>query len=145
MRFRRRRRTGRGEAAVELTPLIDVVFLLLIFFMVSTTFKGEEESVLAVELPEAEGAPVEMHEAAIAVRVGADGTVAVNDLLLADGEVETVAAALAAVPVARVVIAADAAARHDAVVRVLDAAGRTGLTDLTILTERAGEGGDGGS
>lgn len=129
---------------MELTPLIDVVFLLLIFFMVSTTFK-EEESVLAVELPEADGAPVEMHEAAIAVRVGADGVVAVNDLLLADGEVETVAAALAAVPVARVVIAADAAARHDAVVRVLDAAGRTGLTDLTILTERAGEGGDGGS
>ena len=129
---------------MELTPLIDVVFLLLIFFMVSTTFK-EEESVLAVELPEADGAPVEMHEAAIAVRVGSDGVVAVNDLLLADGEVETVAAALAAVPVARVVIAADAAARHDAVVRVLDAAGRTGLTDLTILTERAGEGGDGGS
>ena len=146
MRFRRRRRTGRGEAAVELTPLIDVVFLLLIFFMVSTTFKGEEESVLAVELPEAEGAPVETVDAAIVVRVDADGAVAVDDVTLADGEVETVAEALRAATGTRVEIAADAAARHDAVVRVLDAAGRAGLTEVRILTERAtGEGGDGGS
>ena len=144
MRFRRRRRTGRGEAAVELTPLIDVVFLLLIFFMVSTTFR--EESVLAVELPEADGAPVETVDAAIVVRIDADGAVAVDDVTLADGEVETVAAALRAAAGPRVAIAADAAARHDAVVRVLDAAGRAGLTEVRILTERAtGEGGDGGS
>ena len=91
--FRRRRRPGRGATTVELTPLIDVVLLLLIFFMVSTTFK--RESVLAVELPEAQGAPREPAAAEIMVRLDASGTVAVNDEQLPDGEVGTVAGALA--------------------------------------------------
>ncbi|MCY3812476.1 MAG: biopolymer transporter ExbD [Gammaproteobacteria bacterium] len=143
MKFSRRRRPGRGASTVELTPLIDVVFLLLIFFMVSTTFK--RESALAVELPDAQGAPRESAAAEITVRVGASGSVAVNDELLPDGEVGTVAAALDRASGARVVVAADAAARHDAVVRVLDAAGRSGLTEVRILTARkAVEDHDGG-
>ncbi len=142
--FRRRRRPGRGATTVELTPLIDVVLLLLIFFMVSTTFK--REAVLAVELPGAQGAPLEQAEAEIMVRLDASGTVAVNDEQLPDGEVGTVAGALARASGERVLVAADAAARHDAVVRVLDAAGRSGLTDVRILTEREPvEDGDGGS
>jgi len=132
--FRRRRRPGRGATTVELTPLIDVVFLLLIFFMVSTTFK--RESVLAVELPDVQGVPRELAAAEITVRVDAAGTVAVNDELLPDGEVGTVADALKSEAGTRVVVAADAAARHDAVVRVLDAAGRSGLTEVRIVTER---------
>lgn len=142
--FRRRRRPGRGATTVELTPLIDVVLLLLIFFMVSTTFK--RESVLAVELPEAQGAPREQAAAEIMVRLDASGTVAVNDEQLPDGEVGTVAGALARASGERVLVAADAAARHDAVVRVLDAAGRSGLTNVRILTEwEPMEDGDGGS
>ena len=142
--FRRRRRPGRGATTVELTPLIDVVLLLLIFFMVSTTFK--RESVLAVELPEAQGAPLEQAAAEIMVRVDASGTVVVNDEQLPDGEVGTVAGALARASGERVLVAADAAARHDAVVRVLDAAGRSGLTSVRILTEREPVGdGDGGN
>ena len=142
--FRRRRRPGRGATTVELTPLIDVVLLLLIFFMVSTTFK--RESVLAVELPAAHGAPREQAAAEIMVRLDASGTVAVNDEQLPDGEVATVAGALARASGERVLVAADAAARHDAVVRVLDAAGRSGLTDVRILTEREPvEDDDGGS
>lgn len=132
--FRRRHRPGRGASTVELTPLIDVVFLLLIFFMVSTTFK--RESVLAVELPDGEGAPRGLAAAEILVRVDAAGTVAVNDRQLPDSEVGTVAGALASASGAQVVVAADAATRHDAVVRVLDAAGRSGLTEVRILTER---------
>ena len=142
--FRRRRRPGRGATTVELTPLIDVVLLLLIFFMVSTTFK--RESVLAVELPEAQGAPLEQAAAEIMVRLDASGTVVVNDEQLPDGEVGTVAGALARASGERVLVAADAAARHDAVVRVLDAAGRSGLTSVRILTEREPVGdGDGGN
>lgn len=142
--FRRRRRPGRGATTVELTPLIDVVLLLLIFFMVSTTFK--RETVLAVELPAAQGAPWEQATAEIIVRLDASGTVAVNDERLPDGEVGTVAGALARASGERVLVAADAAARHDAVVRVLDAAGRSGLTDVRILTEREPvEDDDGGS
>lgn len=142
--FRRRRRSGRGATTVELTPLIDVVLLLLIFFMVSTTFK--RESVLAVELPQAQGAPREQAAAEIMLRLDASGTVAVNDEQLPDGEVGTVAGALARASGERVIVVADAAARHDAVVRVLDAAGRSGLTDVRILTEREPvEDDDGGS
>lgn len=143
MTFSPRRRPDRGATTVELTPLIDVVFLLLIFFMVSTTFK--RESVLAVELPEGQGAAREHAAAEIMVRVDASGAVAVNDERLPDGEVGTVAGALGKATGARVVVAADAAARHDAVVRVLDAAGRSGLTEVRILTEREpAEGRDGG-
>ena len=133
MKFRRRRRAGRGEVAVELTPLIDVVLLLLIFFMVSTTFK--EESVLAIELPDADGVPADMGVSDIVVRIAADGAVAVNDERLADGETATVAGALSGATTDRLLVAADAAARHDAVVRVLDAARRSGLTDVRIVTE----------
>ena len=140
--FRRRRRPGRGATTVELTPLIDVVLLLLIFFMVSTTFK--RESVLAVELPEAQGAAWEQAATEIMVRLDASGTVAVNDEQLPDGEVGTVAGALARASGERVLVAADAAARHDAVVRVLDAAGRSGLTDVRILKERGQMGDDDG-
>ena len=140
--FRRRRRPGRGASTVELTPLIDVVLLLLIFFMVSTTFK--REAVLAVELPEAQGEPRKEDAAEIVVRLDASGTVAVNDEQLPDGEVGTVASALARASGERVMVAADAAARHDAVVRVLDAAGRSGLTSVRIVTKREPVGDDDG-
>lgn len=134
MKFKRRRRPGRGGSAVELTPLIDVVFLLLIFFMVSTTF--ERESVLDVELPQAGGEQRRAGDAEIAVSVSAAGEFAVNDQRLPDGELDTLVAALAVHSGKRVVVAADAAARHDAVVRVLDAAGRNGLTEVRILTRQ---------
>ena len=144
MKFRRRRESRTGSATVELTPLIDVVLLLLIFFMVSTTFRSE--SVLAVELPDADGAPRERADVEVTVHVDADGRIAVDDRELVNGEVEVIAAALAAAAGERVVVAADAAARHDAVVRVLDAAGRAGLAEVRILTQRppGGPGGPGG-
>ena len=67
---------GRHEATVELTPLIDVVFLLLIFFMVSTTFIRETQ--LEVDLPEAAGELQEAEPQSIVVTIAADGTYAVK-------------------------------------------------------------------
>jgi len=123
---------------VELTPLIDVVFLLLIFFMVSTTFV--RESALAVDLPDADGVAEPMETAIIEVRVNATGDYAVNDRLLPGDDPDALGLALRdarnRIPEdAGVVVAADAAARHEAVVRVLDAARRLGLTKVRILTE----------
>ena len=135
MKFARRRRPGRGGSAVELTPLIDVVFLLLIFFMVSTTFV--RESVLDVELPEADGDQPQRRAAEIEVRISAAGEYAVNDRRLADGELATLLGALSNATGERLVVAADASVRHEAVVRVLDAAGRSGLTQVRILTRQA--------
>ena len=145
MNFKHERRVGRLASSVELTPLIDVVFLLLIFFMVSTSFADSSDSAdggapaaqLGVELAaggdEAETADGEPR---IAVTIRASGEIAVDGQPAAGDGSEALAAALAAAPDARVVIAADGAARHDAVVRVLGAAARAGGRDVRILTRR---------
>ena len=134
MRFARRPRSGRHASAVELTPLIDVVFLLLIFFMVSTTFI--QPSVLVVELPEAAGGVYESAPEDIEVRVSAAGEYAVNGRLLPETAVEALVAELAEgiAERPRLVIAADARARHEAVVRVLDAAARLRIDNVRIVT-----------
>ena len=132
MTFKRPRRAGHA-AVVELTPLIDVVFLLLIFFMASTTFLRESQ--IAIELPQAARAPASS-AAHVEVRVDAAGRYAINGRLLPDGELKTLLDALAAQATGgqAVVVAADARTPHQAVVRVLDAAGRSGLTNVRIAT-----------
>ena len=130
MTFKRPRRADQA-AAVELTPLIDVVFLLLIFFMASTTFlRGSR---LAIELPQAAGEGASSAPE-VEVRVDADGRYAVNGRLLPDDALDALRQALAAAADGghRVVVAADARTPHQAVVRVLDAARRNGLTDIRI-------------
>ena len=85
MKFKRQRSK---EVGVDLTPLIDVVFLLLIFFMVSTTFT--RESHLQVELPEASGEPVSPAEVQqIDVVINADGQYILNDRTLVNNRRET--------------------------------------------------------
>ncbi|MCZ6889202.1 MAG: biopolymer transporter ExbD [Gammaproteobacteria bacterium] len=133
MKFRRR---PRGDVSVELTPLIDVVFLLLIFFMVSTTFIRETQ--LKIDLPEAEGAPQEVEEGVVELSVSAAGEYAVNNRLLVNGHVQTILRALREVSGGdhsrRLIITADASAPHESVVRVMDAAGRLGMTRISITT-----------
>ena len=130
MTFKRPRRVGQA-VAVELTPLIDVVFLLLIFFMASTTFL--RQTGLAIELPQAVAGSVSS-TAAVEVRVDAVGRYAVDGVLLPDSGLETLRQALAeqSGAVREVVVAADARTPHEAVVRVLDAAGRSRLTNIRI-------------
>ncbi|MEM9621802.1 MAG: biopolymer transporter ExbD [Pseudomonadota bacterium] len=137
-----KRKRGRHEANVELTPLIDVVFLLLIFFMVSTTFVRETE--LKINLPEADGELQEIEEQAIEITVDRVGDYAVNDRVLVNSEKSTLVRALQeslpdgqAAP--RVIITADALAAHQAVVRAMDAAGTVGLTRVSITTQQPQE------
>ena len=131
MKFGHRRRP---EASIELTPLIDVVFLLLIFFMVSTSFVREAR--IAVDLPEAAGDALEGEGLALAI--DAAGGYAVNGRALADGEVATLVGALESLagPDGRphLLIAADANATHRAVVRAMDAARRAGIVSVDIAT-----------
>jgi biopolymer transport protein ExbD len=139
MKFRRR---ARPDASIELTPLIDVVFLLLIFFMVSTTFIRETE--LQVDLPEAAGQPQERDPVVIEVVVSADGQYAVNDRVLVNAQLETLLRALLEAADGdfsrRLYITADGNASHQSVVRVMDAAGQLGLTRLSITTREPGDG-----
>jgi biopolymer transport protein ExbD len=135
MKFRRRPRT---EVSIELTPLIDVVFLLLIFFMVSTTFIRETQ--LDLNLPEATGDLQQLEDQNIVVTIAEDGTYAVNDQALVNNQLATLMRALQQqmgendAP-KQLIITADANATHQAVVRAMDAAGQVGLTSLSITTQ----------
>jgi biopolymer transport protein ExbD len=136
-------RRGRHEASVELTPLIDVVFLLLIFFMVSTTFIRETQ--LKIDLPEAAGELQEIEEDIIEITVDRLGDYAVNDRLLVNNEMRTLIRALEEViaeragPTSRLIVTADANATHQSVVRAMDAAGKVGLTRISITTQQPSE------
>ena len=135
MQFRRQKG---NEIAVNLTPLIDVVFLLLIFFMVSTTFK--KESQLKLNLPEANGEPVVTEVEQIEVVVSAAGDYVINSQGLVNNSLDTLKAAMQEVAAGAqslpVVIAADAKAPHETVVRVMDAAGQLGFVNLSITTHK---------
>ena len=139
MRFRRQRRRQDG---INLTPLIDVVFLLLIFFMVSTTFTRETR--LAVELPEADGKRLETDEAdPVEVIVDSSGGYAVNGRTLVNRDIETIMSALEQLSEGDmstpVTISADSEAPHGAVVTVMDAAGRLGLSHLKFAAQEPEE------
>lgn len=133
MIFPRRQRASGLANTVELAPLIDVVLLLLIFFMVSTTFLRREA--LTVTLPSAASgraaAPVE----AVEVQVSASGEYLVDGQLLSSAALLPALAerAQAGRPLR---LAADRDARHQAVVRALDAAASAGFADVRLATRR---------
>ena len=134
MKFRRRRR---HDVSVELTPLIDVVFLLLIFFMVSTTFVRETQ--LKIDLPEATAEALDRAPESIVLLVSANGDYAVDDRLLINNEIDTLIRALREVSGGdqsrRIIINADAESSHQSVVRAMDAAGQLGMTKISITTQ----------
>lgn len=136
MKFARR---PRQEVEISLTPLIDVVFLLLIFFMVSTTFIDAAE--LAIDLPEASEGEASIPRQQIEVVVDASGGMAVNGIPLRGPEALPAAISQASGGDASLpfVIVADAATPHQAVVTVMDAAAQLGFARLGIRT-RPGDG-----
>ncbi len=129
---------SRREAPdINLTPLIDVVFLLLIFFMVSTTFRKESD--IRIDLPEAsQQQPAEEQQTPLEVMVDASGRYRVNGQLLADNQPQTLKTALAVVAASdreqTFIIRADANTPHQAVVTVMDIAGQLGFRRLAIAT-----------
>lgn len=135
MNLRPRRRE---EPEINLTPLIDVVFLMLIFFMVSTTFLRESD--LQISLPEAsvETAPEEAEP--LEVTINREGSIFLDGEALVNSRPETVRRALRDAigerdpESVRVVVRADGAAAHRLVVTALDAAGQVGLRRVGIAT-----------
>ncbi len=129
------------DPAINLTPLIDVVFLLLIFFMVTTTFTRETR--IAVNLPEANAEQAESVPNQIEVLVSQSGRYSVNDRMLGDNELMTLGRALIDAAggdrSAPVLLIADAEATHQAVVTAMDAIGQSGFSRLSIATRRADE------
>ncbi len=134
MNLRRGRRSEEPE--LNLTPLIDVVFLLLIFFMVTTTFM--DEAGLEITLPEAEQDPEDAAPERLEIGITAEGEFFVAGDPLVNRELDTLVQALedalAGEDFAGIVIRADADAPHRAVVRALDGAGRVGIDRVSIAT-----------
>ena len=132
MNFRQLRRP---EVSINLTPLIDVVFLLLIFFMVSTSFS--ELTQLVVDLPEAEGAPASTNTTLLLVvdvegNMTLDGAPVAND---ARGLSEALHQRLSGNTDIPVTLSADAMTPHQYVVTAIDVAAQLNITRLTIATE----------
>lgn len=128
---------SRPEPDVNLTPLIDVVFLLLIFFMVSTSFV--KQSQITIRLPEAEStAMVEEPPEQIDIMITEQGTYLVNGRELINNRPETIRNALQRVSAGNtslpLTISADANARHQHVVTAMDVAGRLGFVRISIAT-----------
>ena len=126
----------RDEIDLNLTPLIDVVFLLLIFFMVSTTF--EKQSKLKVDLPEASAEAVKQQADTVVIGIDAKGRYFINDRQLVNTQIKTLKMALMKtigdkkdVPL---VLRADAKTPHQSVVVAMDAAAQLGLTRMSIAT-----------
>jgi biopolymer transport protein ExbD len=132
---------GREKEPLEinLVPLIDVMMVILIFLMITTTYNKYSE--LAINLPSAEAERQPERPNEVAVLVNARGQYVINRHAVPYRGVEPLAAELrraagtAKEPV--VVISADAAATHQAVVRVMEAARLAGLTQITFTTQSA--------
>ena len=130
------------QVEINLTPLIDVVFLLLIFFMVSTTFKDEAR--LRVQLPEAQGEEVPAQEPEqIRIVIDRAGSYWVDDQRVVDRRPITLARALRGALGERkdvpVLIQADANATHQSVMTALDAAAEVGLVQIGFSASRPQE------
>ncbi|MGI9248024.1 MAG: ExbD/TolR family protein [Woeseiaceae bacterium] len=127
----------RSQPEVNLTSLIDVVLLLLIFFMVSTSFV--KQSQISIRLPEAENvAVVEEIPQQIDIMITETGIYLVNGRELINSRAETIRNALQKISAGNtrlpLTISADANAKHQHVVTAMDVAGRLGFTQISIAT-----------
>ena len=138
MKFRRK---ARENVEINLASLIDVVFILLLFFVVTTTFTRETQ--LKVDLPEAaSGTPPQPSELkTLEVLIGVDGGYSLNGQTLLKSDLPSLMSALQkesegdnSLPV---VISADAKTPHQAVITAMDAAGKLGFAHLRITTVEA--------
>lgn len=127
----------REDPDVNLTPLIDVVFLLLIFFMVSTTFTQESE--ISIELPQASGKATKDEKRLIEISIDAQGRYFINQQQLINTQLLTLMRAMqnqvGTVKSPKLIISADRRTPHEAVVKAMDAARQLGYLHLTFATQ----------
>lgn len=125
---------------INLTPLIDVVFLLLIFFMVSTTFNKESE--IQIDLPEASGDKPVKQEFVVEISIDSLGRYFVNDRRLVDNKLATLKLAVTQTIGARktqphVIINSDKDAPYQYVITAMDAVRQLGLNKFSLTTKQA--------
>ena len=134
------RRSTSPEPEINLIPFIDVLLVVLIFLMLSTTYSKFTE--MELNLPVANAAPQKEHPREIVVSVSADGQFSVNHVVVSGRDVTSISQALAKAtqnvndPV--VVISADAQSTHQSVMMVMEAARRNQLNQLTFAAQSPG-------
>ena len=137
------RHGSRDEPEINLIPFIDVLLVVLIFLMLSTTYSKFTE--MQLRLPVADVDAQRDYPKEVIVAVSADGRYSINRTVLPDRSVETVTAALAAAAGGAkdnvVIISADASAAHQSVITVMEAARRAGLMQITFATQSAAQAG----
>lgn len=135
MKFRRQ---SRELEPMNLISLIDVMFFLLIFFMLSSTFTKETH--LGVELPEANGEPSVEAKQQIEIVIGEQGSFSVNGQSLVNNESETLKSALLKISEGKtdmpLLLTADAKTPHQFVVTAMDVAGQLGFSRLSITSRQ---------
>lgn len=134
MSFGHRRR--RPDALIDLTPMVDLFLLLILFFALATTFAKQTR--LGIDLPEAHGQAPAPSSDVIEVSVSESGEYSVNGQPLVDGDRNTLRAAVKAAVNGRkdapFFLTADGKATHQAVVTVMDVAGELGIVNVSIVT-----------
>lgn len=134
MRIRNRR--AQDEPELNLVPLIDVILVLIIFFVVTTTF--DNRAVLRLQLPRADGEPTKPQATPLSVLVNADGRYFVGEHEVLRTDVETLKRSIAEVAgedrERPVLLRADARTPHQAVVTAYEALGQLGFRQIMIAT-----------
>jgi biopolymer transport protein ExbD len=134
MKFRQRRSE---DPEINLIPFIDVLLVILIFLMLSTTYSKFTE--LQVALPTADAEKLKDRPQEIIIAVSADGRYVLNGAAVDGRSVEQLSAALSQAAAGRadamVIVSADAASAHQSVINVMDAARRAGLSRLTFAAQ----------
>jgi biopolymer transport protein ExbD len=133
------RKRQRQDDYINVVPFIDILLVLLIFFMVSSRFTHNAE--LKLDLPTAEDPSGQQRQPdTVELAVSEDGDFSVNDRSLVDNKPETLRKALAEAAGDRtdipLILSADAKAQHQAVVTAMDVAGQLGFSRLSITTRR---------
>ena len=127
------------EPDINLVPLIDVILILIIFFVVTTTF--DSRSMLRLELPRATGEPAADSATALSVLVNADGRYFIDEREVLRDDIESLKATLAEVAGddrdRPVLLRADARTPHQAVVTAYDALGQLGFRRVMVATAPA--------
>jgi biopolymer transport protein ExbD len=131
---------SRDEPEINLIPFIDVLLVVLIFLMLTTTYSKFTQ--LQVNLPVADAQAQRSTPKEVVVAVSSDGRYAINQQLLEGATVEALTRALQQASQDTreivIIISADAAATHQSVINVMDAARRAGLVQITFATQQSG-------
>lgn len=135
------RKSSRDEPEINLIPFIDVLLVVLIFLMLSTTYSKFTE--LQIKLPLADAEQQRDYPKEVIVAVSSDGRYMINKTLVEGRSIESLGSALVLAAKAGkdsvIIISADASSTHQSVITVMEAARRNGFTQITFATQSAAQ------